>query len=222
MAARKRRSPSKSLPKPSLSSGIKSAFHGLTSSRNTLDAQELIAHLNASSLQETIGRSNPIAIHGLIPEASSVIESITRPSAPVGPDLAESLIAPVVSEETSHFEMPTSPAANIPADTGIAAKGAAPEVKRLRRRRLYVRARLPGLKTEISSLINEKIAIKTAHSNSAKNPSDEMSMANRRQYIACRLATLRDERKILSAESKEFAAKLKTADAVPAMGEAGL
>jgi hypothetical protein len=218
MAARKRRSSSKSLNRQSLSRGTKSAIYTLAAPRNTLDAQDLIAHLNASSLQATIGRSNPIAIHDLIPAAESGIEAIEDAVSQAGSILAEPLTPSTHSEKSEHAEVPAESGTDIPADdfrpeAAAGASTAVPaEVKQLRHRRVYVRGRLPGLKQEMSVLRNEQTVIKAVRFDSSEDRSDAKSINRRRQYISSRLANLRHERKALAAERKDLAAKFKSAD----------
>jgi hypothetical protein len=218
MAARKRRSSSKSVNRQSLSRGTNSAIYTLAAPRNTSDAQDLIAHLNASSLQATIGRSNPIAIHDLIPAAESGIETIEDAVSQAGSTVAESSIPSTHSEKPEHSEMPAESGTgvltdNLGAEAAAGASTAVPaEIKQLRHRRVYVRGRLPGLKQEMSVLRNEQTVIKAMHFDSSEARSDEKSINRRRQYISSRLANLRHERKALAAERKDLAAKFKSAD----------
>jgi hypothetical protein len=92
------------------------------------------------------------------------------------------------------------------------------ELRKLRRRRLYLRDRLPGVKAELTALAEEKKSIKAnLQQIKNRNRSPEAKTLNRRRlYITERLEWLRNERKALSSERKEVNAKLKTVSAADA------
>jgi hypothetical protein len=84
------------------------------------------------------------------------------------------------------------------------------EMRQMRRRRAYVRGRLPGLKEEMKLLIAEKHTLKAIDPEAEAPAAPEAKKLKRRRlYITSRLEWLRSERRALVAERSALSAKFK-------------